>query len=574
MPGKERGHDMRKVCLYIRVSSEEQARVHEGSLISQRHRLEEYVRARNLIDSNWGKITAVFVDEARSGKNTNRPQYQEMLKAVEQKKVDTILVTELSRLSRSIKDFCALWDFLKAKQAQFLSLREQFDTTSAAGEMMMFSIMNFAQFERMQTSERVSANFEARASRGLVNGGLPSLGFDLIPEKKGTFTINVEEAAAVRRIFETFQEMGSLAATLRCLNKQGLTTKRHLKKDGTSFGGKEWTLNALWRVLRNRHYLGEREVYRKGKQQPDVVKALWPAIISQHLFDSVQNILKTNHLRYKPESTRTFDYIYSSLVFCSQCHASLIGISSKGRQGKKYVYYAHKKKSTTCTIVRADAEKLHELLRRRFRNLANNEALIQRLYQDADLQKVFAKPEREERLDGIKKELRKLQNSASNLLDQIQAWTSSEVPNLLQERLQSLETRIVSLEGEQENLKLELSSANENGVDAKELFNFVKSLDKNFSKLTAAERKQFVRAFIGRIEIHPEELQIHYNYSRDYLAVATQVLGNKAQNTKTKPQPGSSPGWGLFTDINGSGGGTRTPDQMINSHLLYRLSYS
>ncbi len=75
----------------------------------------------------------------------------------------------------------------------------------------------------------------------------------------------------------------------------------------------------------------------------------------------------------------------------------------------------------------------------------------------------------------------------------------------LQERLQSLETRIVSLEGEQENLKLELSSANENGVDAKELFNFVKSLNKNFSKLTAAERKQFVRAFIGRIEIHPEE---------------------------------------------------------------------
>ncbi|MBI4924753.1 MAG: recombinase family protein [Bdellovibrio sp.] len=157
---------MRTVGLYIRVSTEEQAKIHEGSLVSQRHRLEEYVKARNLIDKNWGTIVATFVDEAKSGKNTNRPQYQEMLRGVERGKINTILVTELSRLSRSMKDFCNLWDFLKAHNAQFLSLREQFDTTSAAGEMMMFSIMNFAQFERKQTSERVSANFKARATSG------------------------------------------------------------------------------------------------------------------------------------------------------------------------------------------------------------------------------------------------------------------------------------------------------------------------------------------------------------------------------------------------------------------------
>ena len=157
---------------------------------------------------------------------------------------------------------------------------------------------------------------------------------------------------------------------------------------------------------------------------------------------------------------------------------------------------------------------------------------------------------------------------------QIQTWKSDEVPNLLQERLQSLEARIVSLENEREDLKLELSTTNENVVNAKELFEFVKSLHKNFSKFTSSERRQLIRAFIGRIEIHPEELQIHYNYSRNCLASVAQLSGFKAQNTETKPQPGSSPGWGLFTLINGSGGGTRTPDQVINSHLLYRLSYS
>lgn len=221
---------MRKVGLYIRVSTEEQAKLREGSLVSQRQRLEEYVRARNMMASDWGNVVASFVDEARSGKDTNRPQYQAMLKAIENKKIDTILVTELSRLSRSIKDFCGLWDFLKANEAQFLSLREQFDTTTAAGEMMMFSIMNFAQFERKQTSERVSANFEARASRGLLNGGLPSLGYDLVPNKKGTLVVNEEEAETVRYIFETFKETGSLVATLQRLNQKGITTKQHLKK--------------------------------------------------------------------------------------------------------------------------------------------------------------------------------------------------------------------------------------------------------------------------------------------------------------------------------------------------------
>ena len=565
---------MRKVGLYIRVSTEEQAKLREGSLVSQRQRLEEYVRARNLIDSDWGKVVAAFIDEARSGKDTNRPQYQEMLRAIEKGKVDTILVTELSRLSRSIKDFCALWDFLKSNEAQFLSLREQFDTTSAAGEMMMFSIMNFAQFERKQTSERVSANFEARASRGLLNGGLPTLGYDLVPSKKGTLTINADEAATVVYLFETFKETGSLAATVEKLNGKGMTTKQHLKKDGTPFGAREWTLKSLWRVLHNRHYLGEREVYRKGKQQPEIVKASWPAIVSKDLFNSVQNLLKANHLRYKPESARTFDYIYSSLVFCPSCNSQLIGLSGKGKKGTKYVYYAHKKTAQSCPVVRFDAEKLHDIVRRRFKVLSKDEALIQKLYQDADLEKVVGKPQHEQRLEGQKKELRKLKTNASNLLDQIQNWKSGEVPDLLHERLQSLETKIAAIEIEKQNLEFELESSTDNVVDATELFEFVKSIDKHFSKLTQAERRQFVRAFIGRIELHPEELHIAYNHSRDYVAAAAQVLESKSESKSNKPQPGLRPDWGLFTLLIGSGGGTRTPDMVINSHLLYRLSYS
>ena len=139
---------MRKLVLYIRASREDLKMNPEGTLTSQRQRLEEYVRSRNIVSPGWGKVVGAYMDEARSAKDTNRPQFQEMLRQIEMRKADTILVTELSRLSRNMKDFCSIWDFLKAHRAQFLSLRENFDTTTAAGEMMIFSIINFAQFEK------------------------------------------------------------------------------------------------------------------------------------------------------------------------------------------------------------------------------------------------------------------------------------------------------------------------------------------------------------------------------------------------------------------------------------------
>ena len=114
-----------------------------------------------------------------------------------------ILVTDLSRLSRSIRDFCGLLDLFKETKAKFLSLKEQFDTSSAAGEMMLFNMINLAQFERRQISERVSMNFHSRALRGLRNGGSAVLGFTIDPTNKSVMKIQEEDAKLVKVIFDT-----------------------------------------------------------------------------------------------------------------------------------------------------------------------------------------------------------------------------------------------------------------------------------------------------------------------------------------------------------------------------------
>lgn len=134
---------MNKVGIYIRVSSEEQARIQEGSLVSQRQRLEEYVKTQNQNKRGWGDIVDIYCDEAKSAKDMNRPEFQRLLRDIKNGRVNLILATELSRLSRSIKDFCHVWDFLKEHKAKFISLRDQFDTTTASVELHRQSLSRF-----------------------------------------------------------------------------------------------------------------------------------------------------------------------------------------------------------------------------------------------------------------------------------------------------------------------------------------------------------------------------------------------------------------------------------------------
>ena len=186
-----------KIGFYIRVSTEEQAKNLEGSIRNQEERLKAQVKAKNR-EFNFGEVVDIFIDRAKSGKDTNRPELQRLLKAISRAEVDLVMVTELSRISRSIKDFSEIWELMRASGCGFLSLRENFDSTTAAGEMMIFSMANMAQFERRQVSERVSANMNARSKRGLYNGGSVPFGYELITDKPGYLAINEEQAKVIR----------------------------------------------------------------------------------------------------------------------------------------------------------------------------------------------------------------------------------------------------------------------------------------------------------------------------------------------------------------------------------------
>jgi DNA invertase Pin-like site-specific DNA recombinase len=120
----------KKVAFYIRISTERQAKVEEGSLKNQKQMLLAELEKRNLQHSGWGELVEVYVDEGIFGKDTNRPSFQRMMKDIEIGKIDTVMFTELSRLSRVLNDFINIFEFIQKYGCDLICLKTDIDTTS------------------------------------------------------------------------------------------------------------------------------------------------------------------------------------------------------------------------------------------------------------------------------------------------------------------------------------------------------------------------------------------------------------------------------------------------------------
>lgn len=343
-----------KIGVYIRVSTEEQANIVEGSMDSQRHRINGYIDLKNHQEKNWGKVVETYIDDGYSAKDTKRPAYQKMIRDLRTAKINLILVTDLSRLSRNITDFCKLLEELSVYKAKFLSIKEQFDSSTPAGEMMLYNMINLAQFERKQTSERVALNFHSRALRGLSNGGCNIHGYDRDPTNSGKFIINDDEAVVVRRVFELYLNSRSLAETARRLMEEGLCPKVHAEKRARLARDGKWTIHSVRNILRNKSYIGVREINKLHKkedqndlkpwQRYQVVQAAWQGIVSAKDFELVQNALTEGLLVEKQRlnfaEKRVF--LLSGIIRCEVCGRALVGQTSHSKN-KAHRYYGHSK---------------------------------------------------------------------------------------------------------------------------------------------------------------------------------------------------------------------------------------
>ena len=267
-----------RVGLYVRVSTEEQALNPEGSIKNQEERLLQAVKLKKMDGQNV-EVTKTYIDRAKSGKDTKRRELQKMLGDIRDQKLDLVMSSELSRVSRNMKDFSEIWELMKANGCGFQSLRENFDTTTAAGEMVLYTIANIAQFERRQVSERVSANINERSRRGLYNGGSVPLGYKLIEDKPGYLDIERDQAKIVREAFKSFLREESLSTTAKYLNANGFKMKKFCEGGGNKPRVGAFNVDNLYRMLTNISYTGKKKYKEAGVEK--LATAVWQPIVDE-----------------------------------------------------------------------------------------------------------------------------------------------------------------------------------------------------------------------------------------------------------------------------------------------------
>lgn len=375
---------VRRCAVYTRKSTEDGLDQDFNSLHAQREACEAYVRSQ--AGEGWKLLPDPYDDGGFSGGTMDRPALTRLLADIQAQKIDTIIVYKVDRLTRSLADFSRIVDVLDAHDVSFVSITQQFNTTTSMGRLTLNMLLSFAQFEREVTGERIRDKIAASKKKGMWMGGFVPLGYE--PDGR-TLTINEVEARTVRKIFELYLELGNVRHVKQAADALGLTTKvrrpdkartgadavaeppegndtngsvidtltgatpdtgrqaagkrkreredRRTREDASpvtkrSTGGRPLSRGYIYKLLGNPLYVGC--ITHKG----EIHEGLHPAIIGRATWDAVQQKLTSNRGRKRSMPTRkTEPSPLMGKLFDAEDHP--LTPSHAVKSGRRYRYY-------------------------------------------------------------------------------------------------------------------------------------------------------------------------------------------------------------------------------------------
>nr|WP_278415060.1 recombinase family protein [Mediterraneibacter faecis] len=323
--------DNRIVALYVRVSTGYQ--VDKDSLPFQKKELKAYCEHVLHIDKNRIEI---FEDAGKSGKNTKRPAFERMMDKVKAGQVSHVVVYKIDRISRNLIDFSIMYNEFKYHRVAFISLNEQFDTSSAMGEAMLKIVLVFAEMERKLTSERVTDVMIGRAQSGLWNGARVPYGWDWDDEKKCPVHSKVE-AKYVKQMYADYLNGGSSVSIAKSYNANKIPTKR----------GGEWTSKTIADVIRNPMNKGDyRYNYResaRGRKKPQeeviYIKGVFEPLVSINDWEKANKLMDGRGFKMNSSGQIIMNKrcnVFTGLIFCGKCGERYNVRSKDCRQGSGF----------------------------------------------------------------------------------------------------------------------------------------------------------------------------------------------------------------------------------------------
>ena len=293
-----------RCAIYTRVSTDQGLEQDFNSLDAQYEASRAYIRSQ--AHAGWSLARARYDDGGFSGGSVERPALQRLLADVRAGKIDVIVVYKVDRLTRSLADFAKLVELFDAHGVSFVSVTQQFNTTTSMGRLTLNVLLSFAQFEREVTSERIRDKIAASKRKGLWVGGLVPMGYRVKDRK--VVVINAE-AERVKTIFKLYLELGSLNRLLAELHRRKIVTRVRRLSDGRTVGGIPFARGSLGYLLHNRFYIGE--VVYKG----EILPGNHPSILDRKLFDAVQTKLTGQNNEPSPASSTALEAPLMGRVF-------------------------------------------------------------------------------------------------------------------------------------------------------------------------------------------------------------------------------------------------------------------
>lgn len=513
-----------KVAIYTRVSTEEQATADEGSLDNQLHRCRQFLSSVGY-PAAVVEGTVVYREAGFSGKNMDRPELHRLRSHIGKGRVRLLVFTELSRMSRSVADFLALVEELGRSGVEFISLKEQFNTSTPHGKLIMVVLMALAEFERETTSLRTSLAMRDRAERGLWNGGPIPVGYRPDPERSGHLLVVEEEAVIVRTAFSTYLETGSLAGTVKALDARGYRRLERVSRRGTTRESGPVSWSALAHILQNPIYVAKKEVNRatrfltpdEAAEKPiaerySLADAVWPPLVDPDTFERAGKLLAENYARNgNIIADKHHDYVLTGLIHCGTCGTGLEGASQRPNPGMdaRYYYYRHPAgtKQPGCRIS-IRAELVEEAVVDRLKKLARNGPLLDTIVEEANRRLTTTAPDVERDLRAARHRAAQLDAQHANLTGHLLAAPAGTPLDSFWATARELAATAAGARGEVTRLERTLGDLACARMKAEDYRRVLRQFAAVWAKLDAYEQVEVLGLLVTRVDITPEEMRV------------------------------------------------------------------
>jgi len=431
-----------RVAIYTRKSTEEGLEQEFNSLDAQREAALAYIANRRHL--NWQVVPDEYNDGGYTGGNMERPALQRLLRDIRQGRIDCVVTYKLDRITRSLIDFARLMTLFEQHHVAFVSVTQEFDSSTPVGRLTLNILSSFSQFEREIISERTRDKMAASRRKGMFIGGFPPFGYDIEPLTH-KLSINPAEADIIREVFTLFLEHKSVTTVMHALNAKGYRTKTFTSRRGRVYAGNPWCKFYVRRVLTNPLYIGkiryQGQLYQ-GQQEP---------IMTQDMWEKVQALLPKPQDK-KPAADKQVALL-RGVIRCGTCDCAMTPSSCR-KANKSYRYYvcstSQRHGRRTCPVRSVSAGELEGVVIQELRALFRSpERLITRHREDHP-----------DDADG----LRILYNAVFSLQQLDRTWES--LYPAVQQRIVRLLVETVTVYPDRVDVRIRLEGLNELGQES------------------------------------------------------------------------------------------------------------